>query len=103
MTTNNHSAYKPLRGRKHSHYFKFCPYEQLDPYGVLEVFGVTDQMVGHAIKKLLMPGERGIKDMEKDIDEAIDTLLRRREMKQIRAEAEARRAGSLGEVIKAID
>lgn len=80
-----------MTDRKHSHYFKPCPYDDLDPYAVLEVFEVTDQMIGHAIKKLLLPGKRGGgKETEKDIDEAIDTLLRRREMKRIRALAEQR-------------
>lgn len=76
---------QPEQERKHSHYFKFCPYQEVDPYAVLEMFEVTDQMLGHSIKKLLMAGQRGAKGKEKDIDEAIDTLLRRKEMKRIRA------------------
>jgi hypothetical protein len=39
-------------------------------------------MVGHAIKKLLAAGTRGVKDGEKDIQEALDTLLRRKEIKE---------------------
>lgn len=32
---------------------------QADIYAVLEAWGVTCQATGHAIKKLLMPGQRG--------------------------------------------
>ena len=68
-------------GSKHSHYFK--PVEHLshvDVYRVLELFGVTDHAVGHAVKKLLCAGQRGAKDTRRDIQEARDTLTRRLEM-----------------------
>jgi hypothetical protein len=66
--------------RKHSHYFKPCPYDSIDVYRVLKMFEVTDQALGHAIKKLLVAGGRGVKDTSKDIQEAIDTLQRKLEM-----------------------
>lgn len=54
---------------------------KIDVYRVLQLFGVTDQAVGHAIKKLLLAGVRtGGKDFEKDIGEAMDTLARRKAM-----------------------
>lgn len=62
------------------HYYKHCPYEYIDVYRVLELFGVTDQAIGHAIKKLLVAGNRGQKNFEKDISEAIATLNRKLEM-----------------------
>jgi hypothetical protein len=65
---------------KYPHYYKHCPYEYIDVYRVLDLFGVSDQAVGHAIKKLLVAGERGHKNIEKDIKEAIVTLERRVEM-----------------------
>jgi hypothetical protein len=65
---------------KYPHYYKHCPYEYVDPYRIMELFGVTDQAIGHAIKKLLVAGGRGHKDIEKDIKEAIVTLTRRVEM-----------------------
>jgi hypothetical protein len=69
--------------RKHSHYFKPCPYQEIDVYRVLELFDVTDQAIGHAIKKLLVAGGRGGgKSIVKDIGEAIDTLKRWQEMRQ---------------------
>jgi hypothetical protein len=68
--------------RKHSHYFKPVPAgaTHIDVYRVLEMFGVTDQALGHAAKKLLVAGGRGTKDQRKDIQEAIDTLQRKLEM-----------------------
>lgn len=70
--------------KSHSHYFKdVSKLKTIDVYRVLELFGVTDQALGHAIKKLLVAGGRGAgKSIEKDIQEAVDTLLRRLEMKR---------------------
>lgn len=68
--------------RKHAHYFRDVAHlSELDVYRVLDLFGVTDQALGHAIKKLLAPGGRGAsKDFRRDVQEAIDTLTRRLEM-----------------------
>lgn len=68
--------------RKHAHYFKdVSNLETIDVYRVLDLFNVTDQTLGHAIKKLLVAGGRGAgKDFRKDVQEAIDTLQRRLEM-----------------------
>jgi len=68
--------------RKHSHYFRWVGHlRELDIYRVLDLFGVTDHAIGHAIKKLMLPGMRGGgKPTRKDIEEAIDTLQRKLEM-----------------------
>lgn len=67
--------------RKHNHYFKNVEHLQtVDVYRVLDLFEVTDQTLGHAVKKLLVAGGRGTKDWRKDVQEAIDTLQRRLEM-----------------------
>lgn len=68
--------------KKHSHYHKdVSKLKTIDVYRVLELFNVTDQALGHAIKKLLVAGGRGAgKSIEKDIQEAVDTLNRRLEM-----------------------
>lgn len=68
--------------RRHSHYFRsVAGLQEIDVYRVLELFGVTDQALGHAIKKLVVPGMRGGgKTGRKDIEEAVDTLRRRLEM-----------------------
>lgn len=53
----------------------------VDVYRLLRLFGVTDHNLGHAIKKLLVPGQRpGGKSAEQDVAEAIWTLQRWEEM-----------------------
>ena len=42
-----------------------------DVYRVLQAFGVTCPAVQHAVKKLLMPGQRGTKDEMQDLNEAL--------------------------------
>lgn len=67
---------------KHGHYFRDVAHLQtIDVYRVLELFGVTDQALGHAIKKLVVAGGRGHKDVGKDVSEAIDTLVRWQNMR----------------------
>jgi hypothetical protein len=66
---------------KHPHYFKEVGHlTHVDVYRVLDLFGVTDQAIGHAVKKLLVAGGRGVKDRPRDVQEAIDTLQRWQEM-----------------------
>lgn len=67
---------------KHPHYHKNVAHlSHIDVYRVLERFGVTDPSLQHAIKKLLVAGGRGAKDLDKDVQEAIDSLLRFQEMR----------------------
>lgn len=75
------TAQLPEGSRKHSHYHKACPYPSIDVYRVLELFTVTDPCIQHAVKKLLVAGGRGQKDIAKDIQESIDTLSRWQEMR----------------------
>ena len=67
---------------KHSHYFKSVDgLKFIDVYRVLQLFGVTDPCIQHAVKKLLVAGGRGAgKDINRDIQESIDTLVRWQEM-----------------------
>ena len=68
---------------EYNHYKKDVSHlDFIDVYRVLDLFCVTDQSIGHAIKKLLCAGDRGNKDYEQDIKEATDTLLRRKQMKE---------------------
>lgn len=75
---------EPSKGvKKHSHYFKdVSNLEVIDVYRVLDLFGVTNPCLQHAIKKLLVAGNRGVKDYNKDVQEAIDTLERYKVMQQ---------------------
>jgi len=47
-----------------------------DVYDVLKAFGVTCPARQHAIKKLLMPGQRGAKSTVQDLDEALVSVSR---------------------------
>jgi hypothetical protein len=67
---------------KHGHYFKKVTHlDAVDVYRVLELFEVTNPCLQHAIKKLLCAGSRGAKDIEQDVQEAIDTLGRYQEIR----------------------
>jgi hypothetical protein len=69
--------------RKHSHYYRdVSKLAEIDVYRVCQLFGVNDPSgaIQHAIKKLLLPGQRGGKDTEKDLREAVDTLNRKLQM-----------------------
>jgi len=70
-------------GNKHPHYHKDVrKLRTVDVYRVLALFNVTDPCIQHAVKKLLVAGHRGAgKDIEKDIQEAIDSLERFKEMR----------------------
>ena len=50
--------------------------EVVDVYDVLMAFGVTNPATQHAIKKLLMPGNRGHKDKLTDLKEAYQSIVR---------------------------
>lgn len=52
------------------------PGVHVDVYAVLVAFGVTNPADAHAIKKLLMPGQRGHKDAIQDREEAIASIRR---------------------------
>lgn len=66
---------------KHPHYHKDVTHlTHIDVYRVLERFNVTSPTLQHAIKKLLVAGGRGVKEISVDIQEAIDSLHRFQEM-----------------------
>ena len=52
---------------------------KLDPYRILQIYGITNPAQQHAIKKLLRAG-RSLKPLTQDIDEVMLTLQRWREM-----------------------
>ena len=62
---------------KHNHYFKdVSKLKKIDIYRIFKLYDVTDPCLQHAGKKILLPGERGEKDIYKDVREAIDSLER---------------------------
>jgi hypothetical protein len=61
----------------HNHYFKdVSGLQKLDVYRVIELFDVPAGPIDHAVKKLLCAGNRGHKDLDRDIQDAIDSLVR---------------------------
>lgn len=67
---------------EYKHYQKNVEHlKWVDVYRVLDLFGVSNPCLQHAIKKLLCAGQRGIKDQKQDVQEAITSLLRYLEMK----------------------
>ena len=62
-----------------SHYRYTYKGIKLDPYRILNVYGIHDAAHQHAIKKLLRAG-KSIKTLKQDINEVIDTLNRMLEM-----------------------
>lgn len=63
------------------HYQQTCPRcdLRLDPYRIMEIYDIEEYPIAHAIKKLLRAG-KGSKNLAQDIDGAILTLQRYREM-----------------------
>lgn len=61
---------------KHSHYFKDCPYDKIDVYRVIDLFGVTNAPLQHALKKILCTGNRGHKDFLQDLNDIKDSVQR---------------------------
>lgn len=67
--------------QKHNHYFKdVSNLKFIDVYRVLDLFGVSNPCIQHAVKKLLCSGQRGVKDTRQDVQEAITSLVRYLEM-----------------------
>ena len=65
----------------HDHYKKDIRHlDTLDVYRVLALFAVDHPALQHAVKKLLAAGKRGAKDTAKDVQEAIDSLVRFQQM-----------------------
>jgi hypothetical protein len=59
-----------------SKYHVQCKGVNIDIYDVLKAFDVVNPATQHAIKKLLKGGQRGFKDVNKDYQEAIDSIVR---------------------------
>ena len=66
---------------KHSHYKKDVRHiDYIDVYRIIELYELHDPCFQHALKKILVPGARGHKDLTKDINDIIDTMQRKLEM-----------------------
>ena len=67
--------------REHNHYFKDVRHlDFIDVYRVIDLWELKDPALQHALKKLLVPGNRGHKDIQKDVQDVIDSCKRWQEM-----------------------
>lgn len=58
----------------------------VDVYRVLDAFQVTDPAIQHALKKMLCTGLRGHKDYLTDLEDAIESLEKAKELRKQRDE-----------------
>ena len=56
---------------------------KIDVYDVLDAYKVENPAIAHAIKKMLCAGQRGYKDYQQDIEEAIQSLKRAKDFPPI--------------------
>lgn len=63
------------------HYHKNVQgFDVVDVYRVLDLWGVRNHAIGHAVKKLVNAGQRGHKDVVVDLKQAIISIQRAIEM-----------------------
>ena len=63
-----------------SHYRKFYKGVQLDPARIAKIYGIGNMVQAQIVKKALCAGNRGHKDVLRDIDDIITAAKRWREM-----------------------
>ena len=56
----------------------------VDVYDIIDSFGVTCPALQHAIKKILFAGERGHKDKNQDLNEALQSIYRAIQLETVR-------------------
>lgn len=79
---------------KHRHYYKDVRHlDEVDVYRILRLYDVTDPCLQHALKKILVAGGRGAKTPARDVQEAIDSLVRWQAMQAEDAKAAPLPAG----------
>ena len=72
---------KEDKQQKHQHYKKDVRHlDYIDVYRIIDLYELHDPCFQHALKKILVPGARGHKDLTKDINDIIDTMQRKLEM-----------------------
>jgi len=86
MSDDNKSGRKYFRPIKGGKIFLTGPdpTQQIDVYAVAETFDVTCPARTHALKKILLAGDRGKNDTIADLDEARDAITRAIELEEQR-------------------
>ena len=67
---------KEVLGTAPSKYHRIIKGVMLDYYDIVDAYEVRSSAVAHAIKKLLIPGNRHAKDRMQDLCEARDSIVR---------------------------
>lgn len=84
------AATQPQQGERDkqptSRYHRTIKGVVVDLYDIAEAYGVTGHAEFHALKKIIMAGNRGYKDREQDLAEAIVSIERARELSKGGAE-----------------
>lgn len=70
------SIEESLAAQPKSQYRRTIKGVTIDLYDLAEAYGVTDHAQFHAMKKIIMAGDRGYKDRDQDLQEAIDAIQR---------------------------
>ena len=71
----------PPSAAEYGHYKKDVSHLQMiDVYRVIDLWEIKHPALQHALKKVLAAGKRGAKDEAKDVQEAIDSLERWKQM-----------------------
>lgn len=73
---------EPATTHKNPYVIDVSGLDKMDIYSVLILYGVKDPEIAHAIKKLLVPGGRGVKGKKQDIEEAVKSLERWLELEE---------------------
>lgn len=73
---------EPETVRKNPYIIDVSGLDKMDIYSVLILYGVKDPEIAHAVKKLLVPGGRGVKGKKQDIEEAVKSLERWLELEE---------------------
>jgi hypothetical protein len=89
MTDDNNASgrkyFRPIKGAKEflGDAGGFVTFK-IDVYAVIETFGLTCPARQHALKKILLAGERGKKNTIDDLEEARDAITRAIELEEQR-------------------
>jgi hypothetical protein len=87
MSEDNKSGrkyFRPIKGAKEFPNGNPSVTLQIDVYAVAETFDVTCPARQHALKKILLAGDRGKNDTIADLDEARDAITRAIELEEQR-------------------
>ncbi len=76
MCALKNTLMRVLKGFNMNKYKRKCKGIEIDTYDILKAYAVTNPAIQHAIKKLLVGGRRGYKDIQQDYQEAIASIYR---------------------------